>query len=407
MIIEQLIFIVIAFSLFIYMFLKMLKTNDSNYLFIIIMQAIGMAIASIAVISKITLHPILIIAKYILGIIIPAIIVILENKKISLIHIANIAKATIYLKLGNTKKAKECLNKLIAKYPDTYFAHKKLAEIYELEGGMRKAIDEYVNAIDINKNDYDSYYKIANLLNDLDKKEEASEMLVNLLNQKPEYYKATELLGNILISKEMYKEAVNIYQDALKYNPVNFDLNYNLGIAYTMLNDFQNAKLCYERAAEINALAYNCKYSLAEIALLHQELEEAEKYFMELIEDEELSADSYYELSKIELIKGNKENAIQYAKMALDINLPKIAKKIDKDPIFIPILSKISLPFNIDEEEKESKLNKKEIKAKEHLEEMFEIITSIGYDDIERLSRKNGIKVEEINNEIEEQKERE
>ena len=41
-------------------------------------------------------------------------------------------------------------------------AHKMLAEIYEKEGGMRKAIDEYVIAVDLNKKDYDSYYKITN-----------------------------------------------------------------------------------------------------------------------------------------------------------------------------------------------------------------------------------------------------
>ena len=49
-----------------------------------------------------------------------------------------------------------------------------LAEIYEKEGGMRKAIDEYVQAIDLDKQDYDSYYKVAELLNGLDKKDEAS-----------------------------------------------------------------------------------------------------------------------------------------------------------------------------------------------------------------------------------------
>ena len=79
-------------------------------------------------------------------------------------------------------------------------------------------------------------------------------MLFNLLNKKPETYEASILLGEILINSEMYKEAVNVYQEALRYNPISYDLNYNLGIAYTMLNDFQNAKICYEKAAEINIM---------------------------------------------------------------------------------------------------------------------------------------------------------
>ena len=85
--------------------------------------------------------------------------------------------------IGNKKKSKSILLDIIGKSPNNYYAHKLLAEIYEQEGGLRKAIDEYVQAIDINKQDYDSYYKVANLLTDLDKKDEAAQMLNNLLQK--------------------------------------------------------------------------------------------------------------------------------------------------------------------------------------------------------------------------------
>ena len=39
-------------------------------------------------------------------------------------------------------------------------------------------------AIDINKKDYDSYFKVAELLNNLDKTDESAEMLFNLLEKK-------------------------------------------------------------------------------------------------------------------------------------------------------------------------------------------------------------------------------
>ena len=398
MILEQLIFTILTFGLFVYMFFKMMQKNDTNYILILVMQAIGIALNFIAVLTKKEFGIFFIILKYILGIIIPVAVIAIEKKEIPLIQVLNVTKAKIYLKLGNNKKAKEQLINLVTKYPENYIGHKMLAEIYEIEGGMRKAIDEYVQAIDINKKDYDSYYKIAELLNNLEKSDEASEMLFSLLSKKPDYYKATELLGNILISKEMYKEAVNIYQDALKYNPLSFEINYNLGIAYTMINDFQNAKICYERAAEINSLVYNTKYSLAEIALIYKELEEAEKYFMEALEDDELAADSYYELSKISIIKGDKDKAIQYANIAIDINSAKVVPKIKKDPLFIPIIARISIPFNIEEkEENKNKLEEKEVKSKEHLEEMFEITRNLSYDDIKLLNdNSSGKKQEKI-----------
>lgn len=389
MILEQLIFTIFAFTLFVFMFFKMIQKNDTNYISVLIIAATGIAINFIQVFLQKEIGIFFIIIKYLFAIILPIIIMIIDKKGIPLIQIVNVAKAKTYLKLGNKKKAKDKLIDLVTKYPENYIGHKMLAEIYETEGGMRKAIDEYVQAIDINKKDYDSYYKVAELLNNLDKSDESSEMLFNLLNKKPDYYKATELLGDILLTKQMYKEAANVYQDALKYNPLSFELNYNLGIAYTMLNDFQNAKICYERAADINSLSYNSKYSLAEIALIYKELEEAEKYFMESVEDEELSADSYYELSKISMIKGNKDKAIQFANIAIDINSAKVVPKIKKDPIFIPIIAKISIPFNIEEieENHDKNFENKEIRAKEHLEDMFEITRSLSYDDINFLKK--------------------
>ena len=414
MILEQLIFTIFAFGLFVYIFFKMMKNNDTNYIGILVMQAIGIALNFISVSIKKELGSFFIIIKYILGIIIPVAIIVIEKRGIPLIQVLNVVKARIYLKLGNNKKAKEQLINLVTKYPENYIGHKMLAEIYELEGGMRKAIDEYVQAIDVNKKDYDSYYTIADLLNNLDKADEASEMLFNLLNKKPDYYKATELLGDILLSKEMYKEAANIYQDALKYNPLSFELNYNLGIAYTMLNDFQNAKICYERAADINSLSYNSKYSLAEIALIYKELDEAEKYFMEALEEDKLAADSYFELSKISMIKGDSEKAIQFANIAIDIDAAKVVPKIKKDPIFIPVIARISIPFNINMpeednaiEENESKFEEKEIIAKKHLEDMADITRNLSFDDIKMLKKDNSGKskryIEE--NQINEQKE--
>ena len=135
-----------------------------------------------------------------------------------------------------------------------------------------------------------------------------------------------------------------------------------------------------------------------------------EKRFLQAIEEEELSADGYYELAKIYLIKGDKETAIKYANTAIDIASKKIVEKVKKDPLFIPIMARISIPFNLDnqEEEKENKLEEKEIKAKEHLEEMVDITRHLSYNDINLLKKntkeKNGraINLENIEREQDE-----
>ena len=152
-----------------------------------------------------------------------------------------------------------------------------------------------------------------------------------------------------------------------------------------MLKGFQNAKMYYEKAAELNTIAYNTKYSLAEIAMIYKELEEAEQYFLQAIEDEELCADAYLELAKIYILKNDKEQAIKYANVAIQEDPKRIVGKIQKDVNFAIIISKLSIPFNLeieDEEEKPHKLTKKELKAKEHLEQMVEITKKIGYNDL-------------------------
>ncbi len=409
MLVEQIIFTFISFAIFVLMFFRMIRNNDTTYVVILVLEAIGIALNFLEVLFDIKLNMIFVIIKYILAILLPILIIILEKKGISLLEMVNIQKAKIAMNLGDNKKAKQALLKVLDKNPNSYKAHLMLAQVYENEGGMRKAIDEYVQAIDLNKKDYDSYYKVAKLLDGLDKKEEASQMLYSLLNKKPEMTEASILLGEILIENEMYKEAVNVYQDALRFDQVNYDLYYNLGIAYTMLNDFQNAKTCYEKAAEINSLLYNTKYCLAEIALIYKDLEEAERRFLETIEDEELSADAYYELAKIYLIKGDKETAIKYINTAIDANSKKIVEKVKKDPIFIPIMAKISIPFNLEEPEREENANilkQKEIKAKEHLEEMSELTRNLSYNDI-NLLKKNGKNKEEKKLGIENEKDKE
>ncbi len=357
---EQLFFITASVILFGLIFFKMIKKNDTSYIVLLSIEAIGIIIDGAAIISNINTNIFIKIITYIFSIILPIGVLILEYNNVDVFNFIKLAKVKFYVSTGNYKKAKEILLSIIEKNPNNYSAHKFLGIIYEQEGGIRKAIDEYVKCIEINKKDYDSYYKVSILLNELDKKDEAIEMLTNLLNKKPDYTKASLTLGDLLIEKENYKEAVNSLMEALKYDPTSFDLNYELGIVYTMLNDFKSAKEYYEKAAEFNSMFYNTKYSLAQIALLYKELDQAEELFQETLEDEDLQADSYYELAKINLIKGEKEIAIKYANIAVEINSKKISEKIKKEPLFIPIMSKISIPFNIEEkEEMQTKLTRK------------------------------------------------
>lgn len=382
--IEKILFNLIAFSLFINIFLlKLIRKNDTTYLYIIILEAIGIAINFISILFNIWNSIFIKIVMYLLAIIIPILVIALEKKGINISESINIIISKIYFILGNSKKSKEQLINLTDKCPNSYKGHKMLAEMYEKEGGIRKAVDEYIKVIEIKNDAYDIEYKVATLLTDLKRKDEAAQVLNNILSRKPEYLEATNLLGEILCEQQKYKEAISVYAGALKYNPNNYDLYYNLGLVYTMLNDFQSAKECYDKAAEINHELYNGYYCIGKISLLYRDIELAEEYFAKALMGE-LEADAYYELAKIYMLKNEKDKAITFVNKAIELD-GKYVDIVKDEPIFLIVRQYINLPINVLEEtKKDVKLNPKELMALEHLEETYELTKSLSINEFKR-----------------------
>ena len=394
--IEKIIFNLLAFAIFIIVFGRFIKKNDTSYVYILGLEFIGIVINFIELLANIHLNLFLRILIYILSIIIPGIILLIEyKKKIDFPEILNIILAKMALNAGNTDKAKDYLFKLINKYPESYMGHKTLAEVYEKEDKYSVAADEYIRASELNNKDIKLNYKIAKLLNKDERPEEAITVLQDILKKKPEYYDATNLLGEILYSNERYKEAINVYMNALRYNPGNYDLYYNLGMVYTMVNDFQRAKEFYEKAAEINSLLYNAKLSLGQIALISGDLDEAEQYFKESLKGEDVEAGSYYYLSQVAILKGDKEKATNYMNIAVELD-PKIYKKAQKEVVFTPIKNEIKKPEKEDKEEKrKTKLLLKERKALNHLSQTCSLISTLNNDDITMMKNVKEKEIEE------------
>ena len=172
--------------------------------------------------------------------------------------------------------------------------------------------------------------------------------------------------------------------NALKYNSMNYDIYYNLGIAYTMLNDFQKAKEFYEKAAELNNLLYHADFNLWQIALLYGDLEEAEKYFMKNVQSEEKEAGPYFYLAQIAILKGEEDKAINYINLAIQMDY-RLYEKVIKDPIFYTIKSRI-IP-NEEKSKPQIKINEKERKARKHLEETCVLVGSLNNNDLKAIEK--------------------
>lgn len=374
------IFSIIALSLFILTFLKLIKENNSNYLFALIPEFLGLCIDFVCILNSTNPNVFTITLMYILSIFTPIIMIILKKNDINLLEFINMAKVHYYENKNQKDNAKQVLIYNIKKHPNSYLAHKALAEWYEKNNEIEKAEDEYTKVIELKSNNYANYIKLAELYKESDKKEFSIKILQEMLKKKPDSIEASLLLGDILYSNEMFKEAINVYKQAINYNPGEYQIYYCLGMTYTRLNDFQNAMEYYKKAATINSILDVAKLNLGQISLIFKEYDEAEQYFMECIqtEDEKLQSEAYYYLAKIKIINGQKDVAIQYANIAVEIN-PSIIKKMEKDVYFTVILAKIKTK---EEKEVKTNVNNKEEELIKYLNKTYTVVEKLTQNNI-------------------------
>lgn len=381
-------FSIIALSIFIITFLKLIKENNSNYIFILISEFIGLIIDFIFIFLGKSPKFITYIFMYIFNIFIPILGFILEKNKINLFELLGIFKAKIY-KNKDKSLTKEILLKNVQKHPNSYISHKTLAQWYEENSEKEKAEYEYLKAIELKPKNFENYLKLANIYKENDKSELCINLLQDLLKRKPEYTEASLLLGEALYNNNLFKEAITVYKEALKYSPGKYELYYAMGMTYTRLNDFQNAKDYYKKAATLNSMLEVAKLNLGQISLIFKEYDEAEKYFMQCIEteDEKLQAEAYYYLAKIKLINGQKELAIQYTNIALELN-PDIIKIVENDIDFLPIMGKIKKQVP---KRTNTKINNKENEIIEYLNNTYSVVEKLIQNDDKKIMRERNI----------------
>lgn len=136
----KIIFSLLSFLIFIYIFIfKLIKKNDTTYLILLGIQAIGILLNFIQILFNVLTSPFFICIAYIFCIIIPVVVALLEFKGINASELLSIGLSKIFLLAGNRKKAKKILNNIIIKYDKSYKAHRTLAEIYKEEGRNKKS----------------------------------------------------------------------------------------------------------------------------------------------------------------------------------------------------------------------------------------------------------------------------
>ena len=374
---------IIVIALFVVTVANLIRKNDTNFLYLLIVQFIGIVIDFIYVIKGESMHPLAYGFVYLLSVVIPVIILFISYKGFCFDELIGLMKIKMHPEME-----REILLSLVAKYPTHYKIHKLLAEFYVENNELEKAEDEYYKIIRIKDDDYKSYCKLGEILEKNKKTDEAIELLQGLLKLEPGYCEGSILLGQIYYDNERFKDCLSVFNEALHYNPGEFYLYYYLGMVYTRLNDFQNAYENYGKAAKLNSIKDVAKLNQGQISMIFKEYDEAEKYFFELLdsEDDKIVANSYYYLAKVKMLRGQEQQAIEYANLAVEI-YPKVIKKIEGDELLIAILGKLKLTKD---KEVNSKITKKQEEIIDYLDKTNDVVEKL----TDRLNTKKVVKKE-------------
>ena len=332
--IELIIFGIISLVLFTYIAKRSLEIRSYVSNIILILNIVGIIIMPLIYVKTNKIYMVSRIISLILGIILPIVIIIIEYlTKVSYDEKIILYIAEFYEFIKNRKKAKDIIVKYLEKYDDSYLLHKKLATIYEKEGGTRKAIDEYVEAVSIKGTDYESYFRVIELLEYLDKKDEAITLIERLLKVYKRYPKAYIMYANLILEKGNLKEVAKIYEEGLSYNKESKEIMYNLASIYVRLNEYSLAKKNLESIFKLDKKSHIVCLNLAQIAMIEREYSEAKMYLDIAKKEKEIEDIVYYEIAKINVLERKEEEAISNLNKALEIN-SNIIVKINATEIF-------------------------------------------------------------------------
>lgn len=383
--IEKIIFNVLAFSLFTVMFFKLIKKNDTSYVYLIVLQFIGITVNFFELVMGKSFGAIAKIFMYITAIFMPVLVIVIEKiKKIELFDVLYYILAKSLMSVGRYNDARKYLIHIIKRDKNNEKAHELLAKVYEKLEKYDLALEEYQIVCEINSKNYEAMLSMGEINNRIGRKKEAIVVLADLLKRKPDYYEASMLLGNIYYYEEAYKESTMIYMSALRYRPDSYELNYYIGMSFTMLNDFNRAKEFYKKAATINSNLYHARFSIGQIELIAGEIENAKMEFMQCINIEELETEAYYYIARIAMINGNLEQAQNYANIAIEEN-PLMYDRMAEENIFSPIIEKIHKPQNGSKRKTEKEITQREKMIDIHLHEMTNLVGKLSNNDLDMI----------------------
>ncbi len=202
--------------------------------------------------------------------------------------LVDLEAAQAYFVKGNRLKDAGRLDEAIANYKkalefnwEDVESHKKLAEVYVLQGEFERAIACCNLAIKFKPNFAPAYLTMGNALHAQDKLEMAIKAYLQALEIQPRFAEASANLGSMYYKLGQLTQATNYYQKALEINPILCSVNVMLGDVLQQQGKLDAAIACYQKVLQLQPGDASTAEKLSSLTAQKQR-ETADRNFIEL-----------------------------------------------------------------------------------------------------------------------------
>lgn len=221
------------------------------------------------------------------------------------------------------EKALECLNNKkiednITKALYYYNIGIIYSELYTYDKSVEnKVIENYKKSIELNENDYNPYYNLANFYDSIGNKEEAIDYYEKSIEINPKHESSYNNKASILMEEGKYDKAIIDLMEVIKINNNNAGAYYNLGVIYSYQGKYKLAIDNFSKCVNIsndNNLKKITFYNMGIITGRMGNNEEAVRNLIRAyeIEDNTINNNEILKIIKEEAEKYNNQVAINY-----------------------------------------------------------------------------------------------
>lgn len=348
--VEVIVFLILSLILLVFLIISYLKKKNKKLIISLIISLLSNLVFLIYFIIQKELNNIFRILFITFSLFIPLVNILLVGKEYSFKEAITLFIVNLLLFFKNSKLAKKVIINFLKNKPHSFQLRKKLGNIFKKEGGIRKALNEYIIAINL-KQDSKLYLEVAHIFYDLGNIEDARDCLIYILSKEQDFLDGHLFLAEIYLELEKNKEAANTLNDALKSlkDKGDFNIYFKLGEIYCKLNDFKSSKENFQKAYDINPKDILLFY-IGQIYLIENEEEKAIENLKEILDNKNLRPYVLYELARIAVYRCENKKAISYINEAVKLE-ERLKERALNDHIFLNIKDEFIFSVKLNEEE--------------------------------------------------------